>query len=71
MVTNAFSASVPVLSSNAVLSIQAPALLGEWLNGTTAATNLNNVSGYWSPKPHNLYTVGAGSYAFTNDVPPG
>jgi hypothetical protein len=72
IVTNAFSTnasgvSVPVLSSNAILSIQAAALVGEWLSGTAAS--LNDVSGF--SIPHNLFTVGANNYVFTNDVPPG
>jgi len=40
---------------------------GEWLSGTAAS--LNDVSGF--SIPHNLFTVGANNYVFTNDVPPG
>jgi hypothetical protein len=55
-------------SSNAVLVIQARALVGEWLNGST---NFAEVSGYTRAGTHDGYIVGAGNYMFTNDVPPG
>jgi len=40
--------------------------VGEWLSGTAAS--LNDVSGF--SIPHNLFTVGANNYVFTNDVRP-
>ncbi|MGA2853886.1 MAG: LamG-like jellyroll fold domain-containing protein, partial [Verrucomicrobiota bacterium] len=60
-----------VVSSNALLAIQTPSLVGEWLNGTAAATNLVDVSGYSLAANHGAYIVGNGNLVFTNDVPPG
>jgi hypothetical protein len=45
-----------------------PALVGEWLTGST---NLGDVSGYSPTGTHDGYIIGAGNYVFTNDVPPG
>ena len=59
------------VSSNALVVIQSPALVGEWLNGTAAATNLLDVSGYSLATNHGAFLVGAGTVSFTNDVPPG
>jgi hypothetical protein len=54
-------------STNVTLSIQAPALVGEWFtNGT-----LTELSGYQPAGTHNGGAVGGGNYLFTNDVPPG
>jgi hypothetical protein len=55
-------------SSNAVVVIQAPALVGKWLtNGTLAET-----SGYSPAGTHDGYDiVGTGNFVFTNDVPLG
>ncbi len=48
------------------------ALVGQWMNGTAAATNFLDVSGYALAKNHMVYlTVDGGDYYFTNDVPPG
>lgn len=48
------------------------ALVGQWMNGTTAATNFLDVSGFSLAHNHGVYlTVDAGDYFFTNDVPPG
>ena len=65
VVSNLFGAAVT--SSNATLGILAPAVVGQWLNGTT---NLNDTSGYSPTNTHDLYTVGVGNFMFTNDVPP-
>lgn len=58
-----------------VLSPQAArsqALVGQWMNGTQAATNFLDVSGYSLAHNHGVYlTVDGGDYYFTNDVPPG
>src|SRR5665213_2342332 len=58
-------------SSNAVLAIQAPALLGHWLDGSDASTNFADVSGYSLAASHGAWIQGGGGYVFTNDVPPG
>jgi len=65
IVTNSFGSAT---SSNAVLSIETPSLVGEWLGG---AANLADVSGYSAPGTHDGYIVGASHYRFTNDVPSG
>ena len=65
VVSNLFGAAVT--SSNATLGILSPAVVGQWLNGTT---NLNDTSGYSPTNTHDLYTVGVGNFMFTNDVPP-
>ena len=55
------------------LSQTAPAqtLVGEWLDGSAASTNFLDVSGYSLAANHSATLIGAGTYAFTNDVPPG
>ncbi len=58
-------------SSNATLTIQSPSLVGEWLDGSTAGTNLLDVSGYSLAANHGGFFVGGGNYEFTNDVPLG
>jgi hypothetical protein len=59
------------LSTNVTLAIQSPALVGEWLDGSTAGTNLLDVSGYSLAGNHGGYYVNDNAYVFTNDVPPG
>jgi hypothetical protein len=54
-------------SSNAIVTLQTTNLVGEWLDGTTAGTNLLDVSGYSTN--HGAYFVGSATYVFTNDVP--
>jgi len=59
-------------SSNAVLVIPTPSVVGEWLNGTALGTNFVDVSGYSPAGTHDAYLVGgtATGYYFTNDLPP-
>ena len=59
------------LSSNATVTLQTTNLVGEWLDSSSAGTNLLNVSGYSLATNHGAYFVGGGTYVFTNDVPPG
>ncbi len=59
------------VSSNATLTIQTGALVGEWFDGSNASTNLTDVSGYSLAANHDAMVIGGGNYAFTNDVPPG
>jgi|SRR5665213_1345300 len=68
IVTNVIGMTV---SSNATLAVQPAALVGEWFNGSVASTNLVDVSGYSLAANHDAMVIGAGNYAFTNDVPPG
>lgn len=64
IVTNLYGLAV---SSNAVLTIQAPALVGKWFtNGS-----LTDVSGYSAAGLHDAVAVGGGVYEFSNDVPTG
>ena len=65
IVTNPYGSAT---SSNAVLSVVSPSLVGEWLAG---AANWTEISGYSPPGTHDGYLVGAGHYLFTNDVPAG
>ena len=65
VITNLFGTAT---STTASLTILPPALVGQWLNG--ASTNLVDESGYSPAGTHDLYTVGAGNFVFTNDVPP-
>ena len=64
-----------VFSSNALLAIKTPTLVGEWLNGSAAATNSSgafvDVSGYSLATNHGVYLVGAGNVTLVNDAPPG
>ena len=64
IVTNNYGSTV---SSNAVLAIEYPSLVGEWLNGST---NFADVSGYSPPGTHDGFAVGGQNYQFV-DVPPG
>ncbi len=57
-----------VTSGNAMLTLESPSLVGEWLAGES---NLTDVSGYSPAGTHDGYIVGAGHYLFTNDVPTG
>lgn len=50
---------------------QTTGLLGEWLNGSAASTNFEDVSGYSLATNHPVMLVGAGNFVFTNDVPTG
>ncbi|HXT12632.1 MAG TPA: LamG-like jellyroll fold domain-containing protein [Candidatus Angelobacter sp.] len=58
-------------SSNAILTLQTTNLVGEWLDGSAAGTNLLDVSGYSLSTNHGAYFAGSATYVFTNDVPPG
>jgi hypothetical protein len=58
-------------TTHATVILQSPALVGEWLDGTDAATNFVDVSGYSLAAAHPGYLVGLGSLVFTNDVPLG
>ncbi len=62
-ITNAFGWAI---SSNAVLTLSVPSLVGEWFNGPAI---LNDVSGYSPTNTHDGFATGAQSYAFTTDVP--
>ncbi len=64
IITNVVGTTV---SSNATLTLQAAALVGQWFtNGTLA-----DVSGYQPAGTHDGYDINnTGSYLFTNDVPP-
>ena len=65
LVSNSIGSTV---SSNATLSLQSPALVGQWFTNSTLA----EVSGYRPPGTHDGYDInGSGLYTFTNDVPPG
>ena len=56
-----------VISSNAALTIVPKVLLGEWFtNGT-----LNDLSHHTTAGTHDGLPVGASSYTFSTDVPPG
>jgi hypothetical protein len=57
-----------VTSTPVTMTLEAPALVGEWING---ATNFADVSGYSPVGTHDGYLVGATDYYFTNDVPAG
>ncbi len=56
------------VSSNAVLSVKYPSVVGRWFVGST---NLNDTSGYTSTNTHDGVAVGGSSYQFAADVPPG
>ncbi len=58
-------------SSPATLTIQAPALVGQWLDGSTAAANLADVSGYSPAGTHDAVIIGTGWTNFVSDVPIG
>ena len=64
IITNVIGTTV---SSNATLTLQSAALVGQWFtNGTLA-----DVSGYQPAGTHDGYDINnTGSYLFTNDVPP-
>ncbi len=66
--TNSFGTA---LSSNATLTTQSAALVGQWLDGSEAGTNLQDVSGYWLATNHTAMLIGGGNILFTNDVPIG
>jgi hypothetical protein len=68
LLTNSIGFAV---SSNATITIQATNLVGEWLDGSTAGTNLLNVSTFSLATNHGAYFVGGATYVFTNDVPAG
>jgi hypothetical protein len=59
------------VSSNALVSIVYPSVVGEWFNGDT---NLNDISGYTPTNTHDGFAVTSagpgGTYAFTTNVPP-
>lgn len=59
------------VSSNATVILQATNLVGEWLDGSAAGTNLLNVSSYPLATNHGAYFTGGGNFVFTNDVPAG
>jgi hypothetical protein len=64
IVTNMFGATT---SSVALLNVQTPSLVGEWLtNGTLA-----DLSGFTPGGIHDGYSVGGVNYSFSSDVPPG
>ena len=70
VITNLFG---KVVSSNAFLVIPTPSLVGEWLNGTTNATNFVDLSGYSPAGTHDGYLLnsnGNPGFMFTNDLPP-
>lgn len=64
IVTNLYGTA---LSSNAVLTIQAPALVGKWFTNASLA----DVSGYSPAGLHDGFPIGGATYEFTNDVPAG
>ena len=70
VITNLFG---KVVSSNAFLVVPTPSLVGQWLNGTTNATNFVDLSGYSPAGLHTGYLInsnGNPGYMFTNDLPP-
>jgi len=55
------------VSSNAIVTIQTPTLVGHWMTNSTLA----DTSGFRPAGTHDGYDInGTGSYMFTNDVPP-
>jgi hypothetical protein len=64
IVTNLYGTA---LSSNAVLTIQAPSLVGKWFTNSSLA----DVSGYAPAGTHDGVAIGGSVYEFTNDVPAG
>jgi hypothetical protein len=65
IVTNIYGTAI---SSNAIVALSEPKLVGRWFNGSAS---LADVSGYQPAGTHDGYAVGAANYVFTNDVPPG
>jgi hypothetical protein len=63
------SVTYTAISSNALLNIALPSLVGQWVNGTDISTNLVDVSGFSPAGTHDGYVI-AGSYSFSSDVPP-
>jgi hypothetical protein len=66
-VTNLYSTNT-LISSNAVVTIGQPNLVGRWFNGSSS---LADVSGYTPAGTHDGYPVGGGTYSFVSDVPAG
>jgi len=64
-VTNLYGTNV---SSNAIITIEYPLLVGEWCTNNTLADS----SGYQAPGTHDGYdATGSGGYSFVSDTPPG
>ena len=59
------------MSREATLGVQNRALVGRWLDGSPAGTNLLDVSGYALATNHGAFLInGAANFVFTNDLPP-
>jgi len=63
-VMNAYGTAV---SSNAILTLSVPSLVGEWFTGTQ---DLNDHSQYSPTNTHDGFATGSQAYAFSPDVPP-